>query len=838
MKEWPWFYIDPETCIDCGACIPECPYEAIFEEEAVPADYSAKGGEYIARTGLQGHYEGKNDQGEDVILDCTKQLAAGETIDLTQDIQPNYAYFTDGVGYGALDMQDDEVDISEAVAEEAAVDVSESVAVDASEESDSSVSVDSGSETVEETVDQQDEVGIGEAIPEDESDYIEEPPRVEEAGVLAQVSSDDKSVTQVNDASSWQPPFFFTIGLVRGLLGQLFGTLFGMGLVWVVRFFMGLEEYWAAEPAWVVGAITGTLGFMIGVGALTDWGKWMIGMQTPMVHGPPSGKPTWFRYLSVDYNHKVIGIQYAVTGIFVMLVGGTLAIIFRLELVATGMQYITYNTYNSFISAHGIIMIVSILLGVGAMINYLVPLMIGASDMAFPRLNAFGYWINVPGAILLITALFVGGWDTGWTGYPPLSARAPIGVQLFFLGVYMIGLSSIVGSLNLLVTVGKMRAPGMSLFRMPIFVWASVSTAILQLTATQFIGLAFLMVVTERILGMGFFDPFISDAAAAAGVPAGDTVLFQHLFWFYSHPAVYVFILPGLGIISELLPVFARKPLFGYRWIAISSMSIALLGFLVWAHHMFVSGMSDFLRIPFMLATMLVAVPTGVKFFSWLGTMWQGKLTFPTPMLFVLGAISVFLIGGLTGPPAGTVATDLFLHDTYWVVGHFHATMFGGFVFPFFAALYYWYPKATGRQYSERLGKLHFWLMTPAFWVQSIGQALVGLKGMRRRIADYDPALGIEPYHVAITVAGIVIAVSVLVCIYNLWYHARNGQKAQDNPWRSRSPEFQIPSPIPEHSYATSFEIIGEPYDYGLPGSVYTSMESVNGTESDKVLQS
>ncbi|HCU79787.1 MAG TPA: hypothetical protein DGN60_01335, partial [Chloroflexi bacterium] len=624
MKEWPWFYIDPETCIDCGACIPECPYEAIFEEEAVPADYSAKGGEYIARTGLQGHYEGKNDQGEDVILDCTKQLAAGETIDLTQDIQPNYAYFTDGVGYGALDMQDDEVDISEAVAEEAAVDVSESVAVDASEESDSSVSVDSGSETVEETVDQQDEVGIGEAIPEDESDYIEEPPRVEEAGVLAQVSSDDKSVTQVNDASSWQPPFFFTIGLVRGLLGQLFGTLFGMGLVWVVRFFMGLEEYWAAEPAWVVGAITGTLGFMIGVGALTDWGKWMIGMQTPMVHGPPSGKPTWFRYLSVDYNHKVIGIQYAVTGIFVMLVGGTLAIIFRLELVATGMQYITYNTYNSFISAHGIIMIVSILLGVGAMINYLVPLMIGASDMAFPRLNAFGYWINVPGAILLITALFVGGWDTGWTGYPPLSARAPIGVQLFFLGVYMIGLSSIVGSLNLLVTVGKMRAPGMSLFRMPIFVWASVSTAILQLTATQFIGLAFLMVVTERILGMGFFDPFISDAAAAAGVPAGDPVLFQHLFWFYSHPAVYVFILPGLGIISELLPVFARKPLFGYRWIAISSMSIALLGFLVWAHHMFVSGMSDFLRIPFMLATMLVAVPTGVKFFSWLGTMWQG----------------------------------------------------------------------------------------------------------------------------------------------------------------------------------------------------------------------
>ena len=428
MKEWPWFYIDPETCIDCGACIPECPYEAIFEEEAVPADYSAKGGEFIARSGLQGHYEGKNDQGEDVILDCTKQLEAGETIDLTEDIQPNYAYFTEGVGYGALDMQDDAVDDLE-VEEESDTDYvesSEKVAVDAIEESDSSVSVDSELETVEETVDQQDEVRAGETIPEDESGYIEEPTGVEEAEVVAQQSSDDTRVAAVKDAPIWQPPFFLTIGLVRGLLGQLFGTLFGMGLVWLVRFFMGLDEYWAAEPAWVVGAITGTLGFMIGVGALTDWGKWMIGMQTPMVHGPPSGKPAWFRYLSVDYNHKVIGIQYAITGIFVMLVGGALAIIFRLELVATGMQYITYNTYNSFISAHGIIMIVSILLGVGAMINYLVPLMIGASDMAFPRLNAFGYWINVPGAILLITALFVGGWDTGWTGYPPLSARAPI----------------------------------------------------------------------------------------------------------------------------------------------------------------------------------------------------------------------------------------------------------------------------------------------------------------------------------------------------------------------------------------------------------------------------
>ena len=798
IAQWPWYYIDPDVCIDCGACIPECPYEAIFEEAGVPADFAAKGGEYVASLGLDGHYEGKNEHGEAVVLDCTRQLEAGEEVDLTPDIKPNYDYFSEGPGYEALEME---------------------MTAPATEEEASAAAVLEPTESPEPVVASTAALEAPVPVPEPEQlKEIEQPP-------------DDGGLSQEPTRPSWEPPLFLTLGLVRGLIGQVVGTVLGMGLTSLVRLALGMEEIWAAEPAWVVGALFGTFGFVIAVGAVTDWGKWMLGQETPMRHGPPEGRPVWTRYFGVDYNHKVIGIQYTVTGIAVLLIGGTLAWIFRLELVVTGMQFITHNTFNSFVSAHGIIMIVSILLGVGGMVNYLVPLMIGASDMAFPRLNAFGFWINVPGAVLLVTALFVGGWDTGWTGYPPLSARAPIGVQLFFLGVYMVGLSSIVGSLNLLVTVARMRAPGMSLFRMPIFVWAAVSTAVLQLTATQFIGLAFLMVLTERVLGMGFFDPFISDGAIAMGSPPGDPILFQHLFWFYSHPAVYVFILPGLGIISELLPVFARKPLFGYKWIAMSSMSIAMLGFLVWAHHMFASGMNEFLRIPFMAATLLIAVPTGVKFFSWLGTLWQGKLTFPTPMLFVLGAISVFLIGGLTGPPLGTVATDLFLHDTYWVVGHFHATMFGGFVFPFFAAIYYWYPKVTGRKYNEALGKVHFWMMTPAFWVQSIGQVAVGLRGMRRRIADYDPALGLETYHLWITLAGIVIGLSVLICIGNLWYSARRGQPADDNPWESRSPEFQIPSPIPEHSYRHPFEVVGHPYDYGLPGSVYVEMRSTSAAD-------
>jgi cytochrome c oxidase subunit 1 len=463
-------------------------------------------------------------------------------------------------------------------------------------------------------------------------------------------------------------------------------------------------------------------------------------------------------------------------------------------------------------SLHGIVMIMAILLGVGAMSNYLVSLLIGASDMAFPRLNGLAYWINVPSGILLISTLFLGGFDTGWVGYPPLSVRAPLGMQMFFLGVYLFGLSSVLGSLNIIVTALKMRAKGMTLFRMPIFVWTALATSIISLTATQLIALSFQMVMFQRLLGMGFFDP----------AKGGNVILFQHLFWFYSHPAVYVFILTGLGVISELLPVFARKPLFGYKWVAMSSLGIALVGFFVWAHHMFTSGMQEFLRVPFMYSTLLVAVPTGVKFFSWVATLWRGKLSFETPMLFVLGGIAIFLVGGLSGPPNGTVATDLHLHDTYFIVGHFHATMFGGFVFPFMAAIYFWFPKITGRMYNEKLGKLHFFLMFPAFFLQSFGQMFVGLLGMRRRIADYDPAMGFDNTHLLITLAGFAIALSVLIFFVNLVVSARKGAVAEANPWRSRSPEWLLPSPIPVHNYQdTPFEVVGDPYDYGLPGSVF-----------------
>ena len=608
----------------------------------------------------------------------------------------------------------------------------------------------------------------------------------------------------------------FKLSLVRGLIAQFLGTFAGVLLTIIIRVLVGLPA-WKSEPVFVGGALVGVVAFMFGTGVLNDWIKWTKGEETPEPPHDSDGLKGLAKYLHVSYDHKVIGIQYGITSVMVLLVAGLFALIFRTELAQTGLQFLTEDGFNTMISLHGIVNIGGILMGVGAMSNFLVPLMIGANDMAFPRLNAFAFWINLPGIVLLMSTLLIGGVDAGWTAYPPLSSNlVKVGFAMFFLGVYVIGLSSILGAINVLVTTLRMRAPGMTLFLMPIFVWSAFATAIIALTATQLIGLSFQLVLFQRLFGMDFFNP----------LEGGNVLLFQHLFWFYSHPAVYVFVLTGLGVISELLPVFARKPLYGYRWVAMSSLAIALVGFFVWAHHMFTSGMASYLRVPFMYSTLLVAVPTGVKFFSWIATIWRGKLTFPTPMLFVLGAISIFLLGGLSGPPNATVATDLHLHDTYFIVGHFHATMFGGYIFPFFAAIYYWFPKMTGRMYNERLGKVHFWFMLLGFYVQSIMQMEVGLLGMRRRIADYDPALGITFQQLLITIAGFVIATGVLVFLVNMIISVRRGAVAVANPWRSRSPEWQIPSPAPAHNYDTPLEVVGEPYDYGLPGSVYTRESS------------
>ncbi len=596
--------------------------------------------------------------------------------------------------------------------------------------------------------------------------------------------------------------------IFRGFLWQIIGTVFGMMLVTGVRLLMRLPA-WKPEPAIVVGALFGALFFLYGVGVLDDWFKWAAGEETPeQVDESGLGRR---RYFGPSQDHKVIGIQYLTLALILFTVGGLFALIFRTELAEPGLQFLTPIEYNTLMSLHGIVMIIGILIGISAFMNYTVPLLIGARDMAFPRLNAFSFWIAVPAGVILLSSMLLGGFDTGWTGYPPLSIRAPLGMQMFFLGVSLSSFSSILSALNILATVIRLRAKGMTPFRLPIFVWAAIATSIISLTATQLIGLAFQMVMLERLLGMGFFDP----------IKGGNPILFEHLFWFYSHPAVYVFVLPGLGVISELLPVFVRKPLYGYKWVAMSSLGIALTGFLVWGHHMFASGMAEYLRQPFMYSTLLVAVPTGVKFFSWVATIWKGKISFPTPMLFVLGAIVVFLLGGLSGPPNGTVSTDLLLNNTYYILGHFHDTLFGGYVLPFFAAIYFWWPKMTGRRLNEKLGKLNFWLMGPSMVVLTLFMMRIGLLGMRRRVDDYDPALGFQPYHLVMTITGFLIGLSLIVFFINVYITMKKGEVVTGNVWESRSPEWQVPSPMPVHNYEKDFEVVGEPYDYGLPGSRY-----------------
>jgi len=604
-------------------------------------------------------------------------------------------------------------------------------------------------------------------------------------------------------------------GIVKGMIYQVLGTLLFASLTTAIRWMVGMEPFdmntfLFTESAWVTGALGGAIAFLAGVGALDDWFKWAKGEKTEEHHHDLNG---YIKYFGVSLDHKVIGIQYTVTSLLLLSTGGLFALLFRIELSAPGLQMMDTQIYNSLMGLHGIIMIVSILLGISGVINYLVPMLIGAKDMAFPRLNAFSFWVAIPAAVLLLSSLALGGFDTGWTGYPPLSTRAPLGMSMFFVGIWVAGWSSILGALNLIVTVLRLRAKNMTAFKLPIFVWAAMATSIITLTATQMIGLSFQLVVFERILGMPFFDP----------AKGGNPILFQHLFWFYSHPVVYVFILPGLGIISELLPVFVRKPLFGYKWVAMSSLGIALVGFLVWAHHMFASGMNEYLRVPFMYSTLLVAVPTGVKFFSWVATLYQGKISreIPTPMLFVMGGIVVFLLGGLTGPPNATVSTDLHLTDTYFIVGHFHDTMFGGYIFPFFASLYYWFPKATGKKLNETLGKWHFWLMTPSFLILTLFMMRVGLLGMRRRIADYDPLLQFDIWQLSMTISAYLIATAVIIFIINVIITVRGPQNATGNVWRSRSPEWQVLSPMPAHNYDHQFQVVGEPYDYGLEGSRY-----------------
>jgi cytochrome c oxidase subunit 1 len=553
-----------------------------------------------------------------------------------------------------------------------------------------------------------------------------------------------------------------------------------------------------------VGAMLGTL---TGIGAFRFWLRWVRGIPTDTVdetaaHGRLGDR---WRYLRFTTDHKVIGVQYLVTSFVLLLIAGSLAMVMRLELAQPGLL-LDRDLYNTIMSTHGTFMItVALIAIVGGLGNYFVPLMLGARDMAFPKVNALSFWILLPGLVLLLINPLLGGFDTGWTAYPPLSEQADLGQEAFLLTFITLGVSSIASAVNFLVTVARLRTRGMTAMRMPIFVWALTVTATLVLLATSVVAMAMTMVLFDRLFGTSFFRP-------AGG---GDPILFQHLFWFYSHPAVYVMAVPAFGAILEIVPVFARKPLFAYPLAVLSFIAIGLLSFMVWAHHMFVSGMADFFHIPIMVTTELISVPTGIVFLSALGTIWLGRLRFATPMLWVFGFLWAFLIGGITGVFLADVPTDIVLSDTYFVVAHFHYTIVGGMLYGLFAGTYYWFPKITGRLLDERLGKVHFWLFTIAFNTTFLPMFVLGLDGMRRRVADYPPELG--GLNLIASVSAFVIALSVLIFVINAVRAWRRGPIADANPWRARTLEWQVASPPPVENFGSDPLVVDGPYGYGAP---------------------
>ncbi|WP_375513945.1 cytochrome c oxidase subunit I [uncultured Nostoc sp.] len=519
----------------------------------------------------------------------------------------------------------------------------------------------------------------------------------------------------------------------------------------------------------------------------------------------------WKQYFSFSTDHKVIGIQYIVTAFILFLVGGLFAMIIRGELITPESDLVDRSVYNAMFTMHGTVMLFGwtfpILTGFA---NYLVPLMIGARDMAFPRLNAVAFWMIPIAAILLMASFFVPGGpaQAGWWSYPPVSLQNPTGnlingEVIWLLAVAISGVSSIMGAINFVTTIVKMRAPGMTAFRTPIFVWNVFSAQIIQLFGLPVLTAGAVMLLLDLTVGTSFFDP----------AKGGDPVLFQHFFWFYSHPAVYVIILPVFGVFSEIFPVFARKPLFGYKIVAISSLLIAGVSGIVWVHHMYASGTSGWMRVFFMLTTMFVSVPTGIKVFAWTATIWGGKLRFDTPMLFAFGALIMFVFAGITGITLSSVPIDVHVNNTYYVVGHFHYVLYGTVTMGMFAAIYFWFPKMTGRMYYEGLGKLHFWLAFIGTNLNFFPMHPLGLQGMLRRVSSYAPEY--EFWNIIASIGGFLLGVSTLPFILNIigsWIHDKQAPK---NPWRAIGLEWIVSSPPPVENFEEIPVVVGEPYGYG-----------------------
>jgi len=519
--------------------------------------------------------------------------------------------------------------------------------------------------------------------------------------------------------------------------------------------------------------------------------------STPRLLRRPVAKTgLWSWVTTVD--HKRIGILYGYTSFAFFLLGGLEALLIRTQLARPDGQVVDADTYNQLFTTHGVTMIFLVVMPLGsAFMNYLVPLQIGARDVAFPRLNALSYWVYLLGGLFIYSSWLLGGApDGGWFGYTPLTTGegflpGPHRLDFYALGLQILGVASLVGSINLIVTILNMRAPGILLLRMPMFVWMTLVTSFLLMFAMPIIAVALFFMTFDRTFGALFFD-------AAAG---GDPILWQHLFWLFGHPEVYIMILPAMGIVSEIIPVFARKPLFGYSFMVFSGIAIGLMGWGVWAHHMFTAGLGPAANAAFAVTTMSIAIPTGVKIFNWMATMAGGSLKFTTPMLFAAGFIAMFTIGGLSGVTHSVVPHDAQQQDTYYVVAHFHYVLFGGSVFALFGGLYYWFPKITGRMMGERLGKIHFWMMMLGFNATFGPMHILGLKGMPRRYYTYQEGLGWEMWNLVATMGAFTIAASTLVFMTNWVKSKRHGEIASADPWDGRTLEWTIASPPPEYNF-------------------------------------
>ncbi|HIB00632.1 MAG TPA: cytochrome c oxidase subunit I [Phycisphaerales bacterium] len=518
-------------------------------------------------------------------------------------------------------------------------------------------------------------------------------------------------------------------------------------------------------------------------------------------------KGIWSWLFTLD--HKRIGMMYLICILTAFLMGGIFAMLIRFQLLTPEGTILTQDQYNQVFTAHGAIMVFLVIIPAvpAALGNFVLPIMLGAKDVAFPKLNLFSWWLWVFGLVFFLIAL-AGGVDTGWTFYTPYSLDTNTGMSGIIpvlMGAFILGFSSIFTGMNFIVTIHRLRPPGMTWFKMPLFLWATYATAIIQVLATPVIGITLLLLIVERTVGIGIFDPAMG----------GDPVLYQHFFWFYSHPAVYIMILPAMGVVSELISVHSHRHIFGYRFIAYSSIAIAMFGFLVWGHHMFTSGQSDLMNVIFSLITFSVSIPSAVKVFNWLATLYKGSISLNAPMIYGLSFIFIFTIGGLTGLYHATLATAVHLHDSYFVVAHFHYVMMGSALIGFLGGIHHWWPKMIGKMYNENAGRIAAILVFVGFNLTFFTQFMLGSKGMPRRYATYTEMPEFQIYHIISTIGATVMAVGFVLCAIYLLHSIFYGRKAPANPWGGRSLEWQCPSPPPWDNFAKQ-PTVGDCYDYSV----------------------